>query len=39
MTITTTTPATAHVTLEQIDSITDAIATKEDSNNIISKCS
>lgn len=29
MTITTTTPATAHVTLEQIDSITDAIATKE----------
>ena len=29
MTITTTTPATAHVTLEQIDSITDAIAAKE----------
>ena len=29
MTITTTTPATAHVTLEQIDSITDAIAVKE----------
>ena len=29
MTITTTTPATAHVTLEQIASITDAIAAKE----------
>ena len=29
MTTTTTTPATAHVTLEQIDSITDAIAAKE----------
>ena len=29
MTITTTTPATAHVTLGQIDSITDAIAAKE----------
>ena len=29
MTITTTTPATAHGTLEQIDSITDAIAAKE----------
>ena len=29
MTITTTTPATAHVTLEQIDSTTDAIAAKE----------
>ncbi len=29
MTITTTTPATAHVTLEQIDSIADAIAAKE----------
>ena len=29
MTITTTTPATAHVTLEQIDSIPDAIAVKE----------
>nr|DAW26406.1 MAG TPA: hypothetical protein [Caudoviricetes sp.] len=29
MTITTTTPATAHVTLEQIDSITNAIAVKE----------
>ena len=29
MTITTTTPATAHVTLEQIDSITDAISAKE----------
>ena len=29
MTITTTTPATAHVSLEQIDSITDAISAKE----------
>ena len=29
MTITTTTPATAHVTLEQIDAITNAIAVKE----------
>ena len=29
MTVTTTTPATAHVTLGQIDSITDAIAAKE----------